>query len=161
MGKLAEYLRSEADTIRARKAKRREELEGWKAALNDLFGQLDGWLAETDPDGLLDRSADPVTINDPSLGVYAAPARQIRLGDQVIEIVPRARRVAAAVRLETQPRPFRPEGLVEMRDLGTPFRSLYRHPEGGWYIQNQRPSDEFARPLDRDRFEDALSERLR
>src|SRR5436190_2034038 len=97
MGKLADLLKKDAETIRAEKAKRRQALQEWRDLLDGLFAQIDSWLKASDPEGLLEISADNVRINDPALSEYEAPARRVELGDHVAQIVPKARYVATTI----------------------------------------------------------------
>jgi hypothetical protein len=165
MGKLAEYLKSEAETIKKEKARRQAALKEWTDLLDGLFRQVDAWLAACDPEGLLDRTAETVELTDPALGEYKAPARRIGLGDKSIQIVPRARYVAMTIRPPGAEKPVRAQGLVELRDpVGRGFY-LFQLPRDKWYIQreprNLRESDNAVEPFDSDRFEEALASFLR
>lgn len=164
MGKLRELLTAEAERFRTEKSKRQQTLNEWLGLLNDLFGQIDGWLKASDPGGLLDVTADTMVINDPALGEYKAPIRRIALGDKAVEIIPRARYVVASIRPPGEP-PVRAHGLVEIRSRGWPSYNLYQLPGGHWYIydlsKNLRESGNDVEPLDAERLEAALASLLR
>ncbi|MBX9582276.1 MAG: hypothetical protein K2X87_18385 [Gemmataceae bacterium] len=161
MGKLAEYLRAEADTIRRERDRRRKALAEWLAILDDLFGRLDGWLAASDPEGLLERAAGTVELWDPALGSYPAPSRRITVGDKSVTIAPAARYIAWPIRPPGVAKPVRAHGLVEVRDPGQGRVYLFQLPEREWYIKsgggNINVTENPVEPLDADRFEAALA----
>lgn len=166
MGKLAEYLKSEADSIRKEKAKRQTALREWLEMLETLFRQIDEWLAASDPEGLIDRSAATIEISDPALGIYKAPIRRITLGDRSIEIVPVARYVAMVSIRPPGEKPVRAQGLVELRDPGGQRYNLFQSPGGKWYIQHEPGPksamfDNDVAAFDAERFESALASLLR
>ncbi len=165
MGKLRELLTAEAEKFRSEKAKHQHALDEWLGLLNDLFAKIDSWLKASDPEGLLEIVPDTLTINDPALGEYKAPARRIILGMAAVEIVPRARYVIASIQPTGEP-PVRAHGLVEIRTRGWASHNLYQLPGGRWYIfDRSRPlSGVEANPveaLDADRFEAAIASQLR
>ena len=164
MGKLRELLTAEAERFRTEKSNRQQKLNEWLELLNGLYGQIDSWLKSSDPDGLLDVTADTTVINDPALGEYKAPIRRIALGDKAVEIIPRARYVVASIRPPGEPSE-RAHGLVEIRSRGWPSHNLYQLPGGRWYIydlsQNLREAGNDVEPLDAERFEAALASLLR
>lgn len=166
MGKLRELLTSsEAEKFRSEKEKRHQAINEWSHLLDDLFTRLDSWLKASDPDGLLEVTADTLTINDPALGAYKAPMRRITLGKKSVEIVPRARYVIASIQPLGE-QPVRAHGLVEIRSLGWATHNLYQLPNRRWYIYDlsRNLSDAVAipvEPLDVDRFEAALASLLR
>ncbi len=165
MGKLRDLLKTDAGRYRDEKAKRQQALTEWMGLLNDLFAQLDAWLKASDPDGLLDVTADTTTFSDPALGEYRAPIRQIALGNKSVEIIPRARYVIASILLPNTDKPVRAHGLVELRSHGWATHNLYQLPGGQWYIsdlaRNLRESDNPVELLDAERFEAALAGLLR
>jgi hypothetical protein len=164
MGKLRDLLTTEAEKFRKEKEKRQQTLNEWMGLLGGLFNQIDVWLKASDPDGLLDVTAETATINDPALGEYKAPIRRIALGDKSVEIVPRARYVVASIRPPGAEKPVRAQGLVEIRAAGWASYYLFQLPGGNWYIQtashNVRGFDNPVQPLDPDRFEAALASLL-
>ncbi len=165
MGKLRELLTTEGDKFRSEKTKRQQSLDEWSGLLKDLFVQIDSWLKASDPSELLEVAPDTLTINDPALGEYKAPARRITLGKTSVEIVPRARYVIAAIQPPGE-QPVRAHGLVEIRSRGWASHNLYQLPGGRWYIydlsRNLSAVDANpVEPLDADRFEAALAGLLR
>ena len=165
MGPLAEYLKNEAETIRKEKGRRQAALKEWMDLLDGLFRQIDNWLAACDPDGLLDRTTDSIAISDPAIGEYEAPLRRIEVANKLIEIVPKARYVAASIRPPGSDKPIRAHGLVELRESGITCYYLFQLPGGKWYIQNEarnlRESDNAVDLLDAERFEAALTSLVR
>ena len=164
MGKLRELLQAEAERYRAEKDKRQRAIQEWLDLLNGLFERIDVWLKDSDPDSLLEVSADTVTLNDPALGEYRAPLRRIRLGEKSVEIVPAARRVAFPIRPPGSSKPVRAHGMAEVRFLGWASYYLFQLPGDQWYIrataQNLNDSDNPVDLLDADQFEAALASLL-
>ena len=164
MGVLTEYLKTEAEYLKAEKAKRRAELKDWVDSLNALFTQFQEWLAVCDPENLIDRTIESASGQDLSLGEHQVPVLKLSLGDRSIRFLPRARFVAALVRSPGQDKPVRAHGMVELRGLGGPAYYLFRLSDGKWYIQSQaenlRATGNDVTPIDRDRFEAAVREAL-
>lgn len=160
MGKLAEYLRTEADTIRATKAKHKAAVDDWCARLDALYGQMREWLTASDPDGLLEHFIEEVAANDPALGYYMVHVLKIRLDDRTVEVLPTARYVAARIRPAGQDLFIRPHGLVELKGRFGNVYYLYQSPDGTWYIQSEMEAmsrdGSVVERLDRDRFEAAV-----
>jgi hypothetical protein len=170
MGKLAEYLRTEVDQIRAEMSRRKELLDEWLGAINRLYEQLDRWLTEADNGlGLLSTNHHTTTelIGEPRLGHYKVNVMWVVLGgaigDRKALIVPRARFVAAVIQPPGR-EPRRADGMVQIKELSSPEYYLFRwkNEDGDeWFIQsvstwNANPSDNRVEPLDRDRFEAAI-----
>jgi hypothetical protein len=161
MGKLTEYLKAEADTIRAGRERRRAAVAEWLGILNNLFVRIDGWLDASDPDRLLDRTAPSADLWDPALGHYTAPTRRITVGDKVVEVVPKARYIAWPIRPPGSDKVARANGLVELRDPIGSVVYLFQLPGDRWFIKadaaNINVSENAVEPLDRERFEAALA----
>jgi hypothetical protein len=163
MGVLTEYLKTEADQLRAEKAKRQAEAKEWIDSLNQLFAQFQDWLRTSDPENLIDRAVEQAPGWDPAFGDHQVPVLKLSLLDRSVRFVPKARFVASSVRSPGQSEPVRAQGLIELRGLGGPDYYLFRLPDGKWYIQSRadylRPTDDVA-PLDKDRFEAAVRDAL-
>jgi hypothetical protein len=66
----------------------------WLDALNRLLAQIREWLREADPEGVLEFVTYEVERVEERLGVYDAPALQIRLNTESADILPVGRFVA-------------------------------------------------------------------
>lgn len=81
-----EFLRAKAEEFGVRDRHRlRNE---WIASLNQLLDQLQEWLQQADPEGLLDIITYKIARTERGLGTYDAPAMKIRLGAGEVDIVP-------------------------------------------------------------------------
>jgi hypothetical protein len=60
----------------------------WLDALDRLLGQIRGWLGESDPEGVLELVPYEVERVEERLGVYDAPALQIRLNTESADVLP-------------------------------------------------------------------------
>jgi hypothetical protein len=164
MGPLAEYLKTEAEHLRAEAGKRGEAKAEWLMALERLYRQLEQWTAEADGGlGLLERFYTTQIYNEPRMGVYETNVLTIGLGNRWVKVVPRARYVVASIRPPGQ-EPRRADGMVEIKGESSAEYYLFRKKtEGGdeWFIRNvdQWNSDSVSgtvEPLDRNQFEAAL-----
>jgi hypothetical protein len=84
-----EFLRQkvEGSDWRDRKRLRSE----WLDTLNRLLDQIRAWLRESDPEGVLELVPYEVERVEEQLGVYDAPALQIRLNTESADVVPMGR----------------------------------------------------------------------
>jgi hypothetical protein len=73
----------------------------WLGALGRLIQQIEVWLRESDPDGLLEPVTYDVQCVEPRLGVYDAPAMKIRLSAEYAEIRPIGRFTTHPLALQT------------------------------------------------------------
>jgi hypothetical protein len=70
------------------RSRRRAE---WLNALNRLLGQIQEFLREADPEGLLETIPYEVERVEQRLGVYDAPALKMRIGTDSVDVVPMGR----------------------------------------------------------------------
>lgn len=84
-----EFLKAKAEEYGVRDRHRlRDE---WLAAVNQLLAQLQEWLQQADPEGLLDIIRYKVARTEQGLGTYDAPAMKIRFGPGEVDVVPMSR----------------------------------------------------------------------
>jgi len=83
---LREFLTSKADEygVRGRNQRRKE----WLGAVDRLFVQLQSWMREADPEGLLDVIRYDVSRTERDYGTYDAPALQVRFGPEEVSVEP-------------------------------------------------------------------------
>jgi hypothetical protein len=137
---------------------RRQRREEWVASLHRLFDQLRAWLAESDPDQVLEVIPNRALCAERGLGYYEVPAMKISTGDTTMEVEPLARNVIGKVELDDGTR-LRTEGRVDIRANG-PKYMLYRTLENGqeqWYVVDDRYR---STPLNRLRLEEILLDLL-
>src|SRR5262245_30676108 len=70
---------------------RKQRREEWIAAVQRLFDQIRTWLAESDPDRVLDIIPFKMYTSEPALGAYDAPALKIGIGELGVEVKPMGR----------------------------------------------------------------------
>src|SRR5262249_7175153 len=137
---------------------RQERREEWIAAIGRLLGTLRAWLAESDPNGLLDVVPLEIERAEPALGVYRVPSLKIGLGDVSVQVVPIGRDAVGFV----GPRGnggIRTEGRVDITD-GVRKYILYRtlqNQQEQWSVVDERFQ---VTPLDRSRLEEILQDLL-
>lgn len=167
MGRLAEYVKKEAAHLKGEIEKRRTSLQEWRESLSRLYATLTGWIEEADGGmGLLQvEQGTRGDVREPALGIYDIPVLHIWIGppggSRRADVVPLARFVMSQVKRNGALR--RADGMVEIREHGTPWYYLFRiETDGGdeWFIRSvgEWNADEDygnAFPLDRDRFEAA------
>ena len=66
----------------------------WLGALHRLITQIQTWLGESDPEGVLECVAYEVQCVEARLGVYNAPALKIRLETEYADVLPTGRFVS-------------------------------------------------------------------
>jgi hypothetical protein len=137
---------------------RRQRRDEWIGAVGRLLDQVRAWLAESDPEHLLDVVPLQIQTIEPGLGVFNIPSLKIGVGDSSIQVVPVGRFALGVVGIRGGPG-VRAEGRVDITD-GVRKHILYRILQDGqerWYVQ---VGDFEARPLDRSRLEDILQDLL-
>ena len=82
MGVLAEYLRTEAEQLKAEKVKRRAVVREWVDSLNDLYRQVQEWLTSCDPENLIDRTIEQTPGRELAFGDYQVPVLKMTLVDR-------------------------------------------------------------------------------
>ncbi len=174
MGKLAEFIRTEGEHLRAEAGQRKKAVEEWRTAIGRLFDHLGQWLKEADGGtGLLRIERMPLAnLAEGRLGTYTAECFDVGLGSNSVLISPRARYVIARIRPPGE-EIRRADGLVEIKswEKGIASYSLYRlagaNPETDrWFIRNfalwnADTENDNVDVLDRDRFEAAILQMLR
>lgn len=70
---------------------RRRRRDEWLRALNRLLDQIQEFLREADPEGLLETIPYEVERVEERLGVYDAPALKIRIGTESAKVLPEGR----------------------------------------------------------------------
>src|SRR4051794_7067805 len=117
MGALTEYLKTEAEHIRAEANRRSANVREWLTAIERLYDQLQQWLVDADGGiGMLwvARTVE-TTISEGSLGGYSAKCLSVGLlHGPTATIVPRARHVVATIR-PPGGEPRRADGMVEIK----------------------------------------------
>lgn len=162
MGVLAEYLKTEAEQLKAEKAKRRAVVREWVDSLNALYKQVQDWLAISDPENLIEKTVEQVPGRELSFGSHTVPVLRLTLVDRNVSFEPIARYMAAMVRTPGAAAPVRVDGGVQLRGL---TRTCYLFRVGGqWYVQkefeNLWTAGNDVVPLDADRLEAVVRESL-
>jgi hypothetical protein len=151
---LREFLHNKAQE--ENQTQRRERRNEWIA--DRLIKQICAWLAEADPDKVLEIIPLDLEKAEPELGVYRVPGLKLVAGDASVQVVPVGRNVVGLVgpRGEVS---LRAEGRVDITD-GVRKYILYRTLQDGrenWYALNERFE---ATVLDRGRLEAILVDLL-
>jgi hypothetical protein len=76
---------------------RDDQTKEWKQALDDLFTEIEGWLAPAKRAGVLTTTRSETTIAEQDLGEYAAPVLHISDGRLTVRLEPVGGRVAGVV----------------------------------------------------------------
>ncbi len=137
---------------------RRERREEWIAAVGRLIGQMRGWLAESDPAGVLEVLPMEVERAEPGLGTYRVQSLKVRLGESAVEVMPVGRNAVGTVAPSGEIA-MHAEGRVDITD-GVRRYILYRtlkDEREGWFVLDERFR---AAPLDRARLEEILQDLL-
>ena len=156
-----EFLREQAAKQEAVAKAGQAVVEEWRTAIEQLFGQVRGWLADSDPDGIIQIKEGKEELREEGLGRYHVPRLDLQVFGKWIGIIPKARKTIGTARPPQKSAPERATGRVDITDEVRRY-VLYRFPkEGGgdlWMIDDLR-SDQ--KPLDQRAFEAALMSYLR
>jgi hypothetical protein len=156
-----EFLRQKVEKYQAEAEAAKATVEEWRAAIEKLFARMRGWLAESDPEGIIEIKEGNQAVEEPGLGRYRVPRLDLRAFGKWIGIIPKARNTVGSARPPLRSVPERAAGRVDMTDEIQRY-ILYRFRREGaedeWAIDDLRSEQ---RPLDRQAFEAALMSYLR
>jgi hypothetical protein len=96
MTSFQEFLHKKAEE--QRQSFRREKRDEWIVAVRHLLDQIQTWLKEADPEGLLDFLDLEFEKAEVGLGRYKVPGLKIGVGDLAVQVVPVARNVVGSSR---------------------------------------------------------------
>jgi hypothetical protein len=157
-----EFLKEHAAREEGQAKAARASIDEWRKAIEGLFGQIRGWLADSDPDGIIQIEQTDHEVREEGLGRYRVPRLDLRAFGKWVGIIPKARNTVATARPPQKSAPDRATGRVDMTDELVRY-ILFRFPkEGGgdvWLIDDLRSNG--PKPLDQQAFEAALMSYLR
>jgi hypothetical protein len=157
------FLREQAAKQAAEVEQGKAIVDEWRAAIERLFDQIRGWLAESDPDGIIQIKQGEVELTEQGLGRYQVPRLDLRAFQKWVGIIPKARKTIATARPPQKAAAERAAGRVDITDEIL-RHVLYRFPqEDGsdvWLIDDLR-SEKDPKPFDQHAFEVALMSYLR
>ena len=133
-----EFLKSKADETGVKDRHRRRG--EWLGAIHRLLHQIQDWLRESDPEGVLDVEAYEVSRTEHDLGTYDAPALKIRLGAGEVNVLPMGREVPFMAIRGASGAATEFAGRVDISD-GFRKYNLYRELGGGkdlWQVRDDQ-----------------------
>jgi hypothetical protein len=161
-GTFTEFLREQAAKYAVEAERGKAVVDEWRTAIEQLFDRIRGWLAEADPEGIIQVEQRQHELTENGLGRYKVPRLDLRGLGKWIGIIPRARNTVGTARPPQRAIPERATGRVDITDEIRRY-ALYRFPtEDGadeWLIDDLR--SDAPKPLDRQAFEVALMSYLR
>jgi hypothetical protein len=90
--KLTEFLRQQRDEHESSAEDLQPLKAEWISAVNDLLADITSWLEPQEKEGLLQVvRLEDVALQEDRLGIYRAPALEIRVGARAISVLPIAR----------------------------------------------------------------------
>lgn len=158
-----EFLREQAAKREATIQSGKVVVEEWRTAVEQLFARIRGWLADSDPDGIIQIEQKEHETTEKGLGRYRVPRLDLRVLDKWIGIIPKARKTVVSARppQKSAPERERATGRVDITDELRRY-VLYRFPQDGagdlWLIDDLRSEPKL---LDQQAFETALMSYLR
>jgi len=157
MSALQELIREQAQRLSQPDVKNERNL--WVQHLQALILQLETWLEEADPEGILKIERTHHILREEKFGSYDASGMNIDLGGRRVEIIPRGGSVGGYTRLENNlSSPI--HGMVELVNDIDRVRLFRLIDDKGvrWVIQHSGPWP--AKPLDRATFEASMVQLL-
>jgi hypothetical protein len=157
----SQFLRQQAEKFQAEARAGKDTVDEWRAAIEKLFARIRAWLAESDPDAIIQIKERKHEVTEAGLGRYEVPRLDLHALGKWVGIIPKARNTVASARPPLPSAPGEAAGRVDMTDEVQRY-VLYRFQrEGGedqWVIDDLRSEQ---RPLDQRAFEEALMSYLR
>ncbi|MHB1560249.1 MAG: hypothetical protein ACYC61_22590 [Isosphaeraceae bacterium] len=152
---LEEHAPSQAD-----RARRGNELEEWRSALDSLMSRFEEWLRAADPKNALTIDRIPITIRERRLGTYDVEGLRVRLGLREFRVEPVARYALGSITGDELGTTIR-DGWVNMTsgDKGYVLYRSKRDDGDVWVIADDRTYE--PRELDKVAFESAVLNLLR
>lgn len=148
---LKEFLTEQAEQIRSEEEANKAEVTKWEAAIRRLIDQIEAWLKDSDPEGILDIRREAVDLAEDPIGRYQPLSLQIWMGGHHANVMPVALSVIGP---SQKPGEGRWRGRVDVDGPSDSF-SLYRfvHADGreDWLIRDEE--NYTLSPLDREKFE--------
>jgi hypothetical protein len=155
-----EFLRHQAEKHQAEVRAGKATVEEWRQAIGKLFAQVRSWLAESDPEGLIQVKERKWKVTEPGLGRYEIPRLDLRAFGKWIGIIPKARKTVGSATPPQRSAPERAAGRVDITDELRRY-VLYRFrgdPQDVWLIDDLKSE---PKSLDQAEFEKALMSYLR
>ncbi len=156
-----EFLREQAAKQAAEAERGKVIVDEWRAAIERLFDRIRGWLAQSDPDHIIQIEERQHEMDEEGLGRYRVPRLDLRAFGKWIGIIPKARNTVGAARPPLRSVPERAAGRVDITDEVYRY-ILYRFRKEGaeddWVIDDLRSAQ---KPLDQPGFEEILTRFLR
>jgi hypothetical protein len=87
-----QFLRKQAAQEEAEIRSGRPIVEEWRSAIERVFARIRGWLAETDPDGIIKITEGEIELAEGGLGRYRVPRLELRAFDRWVGSIPKARK---------------------------------------------------------------------
>lgn len=157
-----EFLREQAAKQAAETRTGKAVVDDWRAAVDRLFGQIRQWLAESDPDEIIQIEQKDHEVREEGLGRYRIARLDLRAFGKWVGIIPKARFTIGAAYPPQRLASAQATGRVDITDEIRRY-VLYRFSRDGtddfWLIDDLRPNSE-ARPFDQPAFESALASYL-
>src|SRR4051812_16533997 len=92
------FLQQQAEKHQAEVKAGKATVEEWRAAVEKLFARIRAWLAESDPDGIIQIKQGKHEVAEAGLGRYEVPRLDLRAFGKWIGIIPKARNTVASAR---------------------------------------------------------------
>ncbi len=157
---LGELLEKKAESYRSEAERNQTIINDWVEAIRKLHLDIRGWLAASDPKGILQLEVKTADIAEPNVGRYEAPRMDFRAFGKWVGLIPKALKTIKSARPPQSTAPVRATGRVDLTDELMRY-VFYRFTDAdgdSWFIEG--PTDGLH-PLTRERFEDALTSYFR
>jgi len=158
-----DFLREQATKHEAEAQAGKATVDEWRAAVIQLFERIRSWLAQSDPNGVIQIEESQHELTEKGLGRYRVPRLNLLAFGKWIGIIPKARNTVASAQPPQRSAPERATGRVDITDEVHRY-VLYRFPNDGaedvWMIDDPA-SNAPAKLLDQQAFESALMSYLR
>lgn len=157
MSTLTNFLNSEAQKQRERRAEIENARKDWIQAVKRLIDTMKEWLRASDSHHLLELEEKPVELLEERFGRYEASGLSIFLGGRRVEVIPRGLAVLGTVRQGPESGAEQIHGLVDLTDGLRKYRllRLKGNDTERWAVMMTDRLDQLT-PWDRETFEIVL-----
>ena len=134
-----EFLASQEDRLRAEHLTRIETREKWAEAVASLIGQIEAWIKESDPDGLVKIRHKSAERDGWPQEIPVIERMELALGKQVVQVLPVAMDILGP---RWKPAPGRWTGRVDLGGESDHDYELFRFTSEddteAWYLRDTK-----------------------
>jgi hypothetical protein len=154
-----DFLLEQAAKESAKAQANKSVVDDWRSSIDRLYDQIRGWLADSDPSGIIQIEQGERGVSEEGLGAYRVPTLSLRAFGKSVFVVPKAIHTIGTAHPPQKTVPERALGRVDITDEIRRFLLYRLRDEAGsdfWMINNSPSLGLKDRLLTQQTFEAAL-----